>query len=338
MPVQHNYLKYKDIHTIENLEGVPITYVINKVSCDNITEVRRCNILPGETITLNFKLDGVYRITLINTITLEEETLEDILYYFNLITSFISSVENIFCGCTPCKECEECNECEDYLEALLKALAYTSLHEPQYQPYIDAINRESKCLLNDLVLCTLIQEKVNGMANYKEVLLYFLSSYYGAFYFNERFAAIDDEERAYVTTKYKYEKIVKCMKKAGFVPQDVVDIVESQSQVFFWQLDTPQETFEDVIPTITLPFLQTKPVDEFAEFEQGKIITYTSIGRICFAITPTQVQDFLIQDSLNNDITDAFDINYDPTLNLALFVSKIVYSHSSIYFKFKKLL
>jgi hypothetical protein len=338
MPVSYTYLKYKDVHTIENLEGLSLEYTISKVACDLVTEVGRGIILPETTQILNFKLDGVYRITLTNTVTSETETLPDILYYFNLITSFILSVESIFCGCTPCKECGECDECEDYLEGLLRSLAYTSLHEPQYQPYIDAINREGKCLLNDLVLCTLIQEKINGTANYKEILLYFLSTYYGAFYFNERFAAVDDEERTYVTTKYKYEKIRKCMKKAGFNPQDVVDIVEANTEVFFWQLDNPEESIVEVIPTITLPFLQTKPVAPFADFETGKIISYTSVGRICFAITPTQVQDFLIQDNLNNDITDAFDINYDPTLNLALFVSKAVYSHSSIYFKFKKLI
>jgi hypothetical protein len=335
MALNYTYLKYKDIHTLKNDEGIDMNYEIVKNSCDAETSISTGVISPGNTITINFITDGDYTINLTTSLAEDFFTVK---YYQNLLKSFIYSVESIFCGCTPCKECEECNECEDYLEALLKALAYTSLHEPQFQPYIDAINKESKCLLNDLVLCTLIQEKVKGIANYKEILLYFLSNYYGAFYFNERFAAIDDEEKAYVTTKYKYAKIVKCMKKAGFAPQDVVDIVEGQSQVFFWQLDTPEETFGDVIPTINLPFLQTKPVEEFSEFEQGKIVTYTSIGRICFAITPTQVQDFLIQDSLNNDITDAFDIHYDSTLNLVLFVSKIVYSHSSIYFKFKKLL
>ena len=80
------------------------------------------------------------------------------------------------------------------------------------------------------------------------------------------------------------------------------------------------------------------PKVPFADFEVGKIITYTEIGRICFAISPTQVQDFVITDSLNNDITDAFDVNYNVELNLALFVSKAVYSYSSFYFNFKKII
>ena len=52
---------------------------------------------------------------------------------------------------------------------------------------------------------------------------------------------------------------------------------------------------------------------------------------------PTQVQNFLISDSLNNDVTDEFDIYYDIPMSLALFVSKIPYGFGNIYFKFKKL-
>ena len=51
---------------------------------------------------------------------------------------------------------------------------------------------------------------------------------------------------------------------------------------------------------------------------------------------PTQVQNFTIFDSLNNNVTDEFDVYYDSNSSLALFVSKIVYAPSNIYFKFKK--
>jgi hypothetical protein len=51
---------------------------------------------------------------------------------------------------------------------------------------------------------------------------------------------------------------------------------------------------------------------------------------------PTQIQNFTIEDSLNNDITNDFDVHYESGMSLALFVSKLVYSYSNIYFKFKK--
>ena len=338
MALAYTYLKYKDVHTIENQEVVPLQYSISKVTCDTETVVSTGTILAGVTFTLNFKVDGIYRVTLTHSITSETETLPDILYYFNLITSYISNIQSIFCGCTPCDECEDCNECEDYLKTLVQALAYTSLNEPDYQVYVEAINEESKCLLNDFVLCALIEEKVRGNASYKDVILYFLANYYGAFYFREKFLATDAEEATYVTTKYKYLTISKCMKKVGLNPADIVTAVEANTEVYYWQLDNTDQDITNVIPLITVPFLAGLPKVPFADFEIGKIITYTEIGRICFAISPTQVQDFVITDSLNNDITDAFDVDYNVELNLALFVSKAVYSYSTIYFKFKKII
>jgi hypothetical protein len=52
---------------------------------------------------------------------------------------------------------------------------------------------------------------------------------------------------------------------------------------------------------------------------------------------PTQVQNFIISDSLNNDVTDEFDVHYESGMSLALFVSKIPYGFGNIYFKFKKI-
>ena len=336
MALAYTYLKYKDVHTIENQEVVPLQYSISKVTCDTETVVSTGTILAGVTFTLNFKVDGIYRVTLTHSITSETETLPDIFYYFNLITSYISNIQSIFCGCTPCDECEDCNECEDYLKTLVQALAYTSLNEPDYQVYVEAINEESKCLLNDHVLCSLIEEKVRGNSSYKDVILYFLANYYGAFYFREKFLATNAEEATYVTTKYKYLTISKCMKKAGLNPSNIVCQVEANTEVCYWQLNNTEDRLEEVIPLINESFLSTLPRASFSDFEVGKIVSYTEVGRICFAISPTQVQDFVITDSLNNDITDAFDVDYNETLDLALFVSKAVYSYSSIYFKFKK--
>ena len=336
MALAYTYLKYKDVYTIENQEVVPLQYSISKVTCDTETVVSTGTILAEVTFTLNFKVDGIYRVTLTHSITSETETLPDIFYYFNLITSYISNIQSIFCGCTPCDECEDCNECEDYLKTLVQALAYTSLNDPDYQVYVEAINEESKCLLNDLVLCSLIEEKIRGNSSYKDVILYFLANYYGAFYFREKFLATNAEEVAYVTTKYKYLTISKCMKKVGLNPSNIVCQVEANTEVYYWQLNNTDQDITDVIPLITESYLTTLPKTPFADFEVGKIVSYTQIGRICFAISPTQVQNFTITDSLNNDITDAFDVNYNVELNLALFVSKAVYSYSSIYFKFKK--
>lgn len=335
MALNYIYIKYKDIHTLTNNESMDMNYEIVKNSCDASSVLSTGVIAPGNTVTINFVTDGNYTI---NLNTVNEEGSFTIKYFQNLLKSFITSVEKLLCGCSKCDDCEDCNECEDYLKTLVQALAYTSLNAPDYQVYVDAINEESKCLLNEYVLCSLIKEKVRGNSSYKDVILYFLANYYGAFYFREKFLATDAEEIAYVTTKYKYLTISKCMKKVGLNPADIITVVEANTEVYYWQLDNTEQDITDVIPLITEPYLATLPKVPFANFEIGKIVPYTQIGRICFAISPTQVQDFIITDSLNNDVTDAFDINYNVELNLALFVSKAVYSYSSIYFKFKKII
>lgn len=335
--MDYTYLKYKDVYTITNNSSVEtLTYKVVFKNCEETTIIKEGTILPSSVYTLSFKYDGVYEVILNDGFI--EEVITDIKYFENTLQMFIEGVQSIFCGCGHnCDECTDCDECEDYLKTLVQALAYTSLNEPDYQVYVEAINKESKCLLNESLLCSLVQEQIRGNASYKDVVLYFLANYYGAFYFREKFLAADNEEVAYVTAKYKYPTISKCMKKVGLNPSNVACQVEANTEVCYWQLDNTNDKIEDVIPLINTSFLSTLPRASFEEFETGKIITYTEIGRICFAIYPTQVQNFVITDSLNNDITDAFDVDYNENLNLALFVSKAVYSHSSIYFKFKKI-
>jgi hypothetical protein len=108
--------------------------------------------------------------------------------------------------------------------------------------------------------------------------------------------------------------------------------------VYYWQLDNTEDTITEVIPQLSPAYIAAKSSLPFATFEAGHIVGYSQVGRICFAVMPTQIQNFTIIDSLNNDVTDEFDVYYDNTMSLALFVSKIPYSFGNIYFKFKKLI
>ena len=84
-------------------------------------------------------------------------------------------------------------------------------------------------------------------------------------------------------------------------------------------------------------YLSDKNNSPLEEFEEGKIIPYTSIGRIAFAIKETDILNFQLIDSLGNDVTDEFDNHYFAGIRTILFVSKIPYSNSNIFFKFKKI-
>jgi len=312
-----------------------LTYTISKVSCDTSSQIKTGVIAPTKTATISpFILDGKYHIFLDDGDTTEEF---DILYYENLLASFIVLVESILCGCTPCKDCEECNECEDYLQAIVKSFAFAALNYPLYQPYINNLIINTQCDLDALVTCSLLKEKVYGHGEIKEVLVKIIRDYYASFYYKDLSLAESEEEKEYVKTKYKATKILKCIRKLGTNPSEVLETAEANAKVYYWQLDNTVDDLDEVTNAVTgIPYLEAKPNSPFAEFEIGKTVTYTNVGRIVFVIAPTLVEDFIIKDSLNNNITDEFDIAYNSDFSAAFFVSKAYYGLSDIYFKFKK--
>lgn len=335
MALNYTYIKYKDVHTLKNDESIVMNYEIVKNSCEASSIISTGVISPGNTITINFATDGNYTINLSTTVG---EDSFDISYFQNLLKSFIADAEKLLCGCAKCNECEECNECQDYLGAFMKSYAINSVNYPLYQAYVDLIAQDTVCEFTDEVICTIIKEKVFGSASVKEPMLKILSYYYAAFYYKDYYSATDAEEQTYITTKYKFDKVSKCIKKLGVDPAEIIQQFEEGSMVYYWQLDNTEDTITEVIPQLSPAYIAAKSSLPFATFEAGHIVGYSQIGRICFAIMPTQIQNFVITDSLNNDVTDEFDVHYDNTMNLALFVSKIPYSFGNIYFKFKKLI
>jgi len=333
MALNYTYTNYKDVHTLTNNESLNMTYTIVKNSCDASTTLTTGILTPGQTITLNFVTDGNYTIELSTTISTDSF---DIAYFQNLLRSFINDTERLLCGCAKCDDCAECNECQDYLSAFMKSFAFNSVNAPFYQGYIDLIAQSVVCDFTDEVICSIIHEKVFGTPSVKDPMLKILSYYYSAFYYKDYYMAADLSEAEYITTKYKFVKIAKCMKKLGVDPAEILAEVESGSKVYYWQLTNTVDTITQVIPLLSPIYIATKPNLPFSVFEAGNIVSYTDIGRICFAVMPTQIQNFLISDSLNNDVTDQFDIYYKNSMSLALFVSKLPYSYSNIYFKFKK--
>lgn len=335
MALNYTYTKYKDIHTLKNNESLDMTYIVVKNSCDASTTLTTGIILAGQTVTLKFATDGNYTI---NLSTLAATDFFDISYFQNLLVSFISDAERLLCGCAKCDECAECNECQDYLSAFMKSFAVNSINSPYYQTYVDLIAENSECDFTDQVICSIIHEKVFGNPSVKEPMLKILSYYYLAFYYKDFYMAVDVEEADYITVKYKFAKVAKCIKKLGVSPEDMLNQFENGSMVYYWQLDNTEDTITEVTPLLSPAYIAAKSNVPFSVFEAGNIVAYANVGRICFAVMPTQIQNFLILDSLNNDVTDEFDIYYDNTMSLALFVSKIPYSFGNIYFKFKKLI
>lgn len=333
MAIAYTYTKYKDVHTLINDGVLPMTYTITNITCDSETTVKTGVIQPDNASVLTFITDGEYSVLLDDGDTTQTFTIKT---FENLLASLIREFENILCGCSKCNDCEECESCEDFMQTLVKSFSFYSLNFPLYQAFSNSLITNTYCDLLGLVNCVLIKERVYGKAEVRDIIMKIIRDYYGTFYYKDLAMAVDDEEKEYVSTKYKAPKILKCIRKLGTNPSQILDDTEANSKVYFWQLASISDDINDVIPLISQPYLDTKPNLPFTDFELGHTVTYTGTAPIVFAVGPTQIEDFIIKDSMNNDITDQFDTHYFDTLAIALFVSKTYYSVSNVYFKFKK--
>ena len=83
-------------------------------------------------------------------------------------------------------------------------------------------------------------------------------------------------------------------------------------------------------------YLTDKLSDTYENFEIGKNIDYTKVGKIVFLALESDTVNYIIKDVLNNDVTHTFNISLIPQLNATLFISDNNYSHGIMNFKIIK--
>ena len=107
-------------------------------------------------------------------------------------------------------------------------------------------------------------------------------------------------------------------------------------RLYYWQ-----ETFEnnntEIVNLINLDYLDNKLNDTYESFVIGKNINYNMIGKLCFFMLNSKLSDnFIIVDSLGNNVTHAFDKYYNTLLQGNLYISQNIYAHGDLFFKIKK--
>ena len=126
--------------------------------------------------------------------------------------------------------------------------------------------------------------------------------------------------------------------KPKFEQAEVTDCntVPSNKSILYWQeiytLNNSQIT--ELIDDTS--YLTDKPSDTYENFEIGKNIDYTKVGKIVFLALESDTINYIIKDDLNIDVTHTFEITLIPHLNATLFISDNNYSHGTMNFKIIK--
>jgi len=135
-----------------------------------------------------------------------------------------------------------------------------------------------------------------------------------------------------VYKSYQTKPIVK------FEQAETIDCntFNSFSKIFYWQEEF-NRTAGDVLAENKIDYLDDKLFDTYNVFENGKDITYSDIGLICFfALDALSTDTFIIKDSLGNNVTHTFTATYDSVVKGRLFVSQNKYTYSTMNFKIIK--
>jgi len=126
--------------------------------------------------------------------------------------------------------------------------------------------------------------------------------------------------------------------KLKFEQAEVTDCntVPSNKSILYWQeiytLNNSQIT--ELIDDTS--YLTDKPSDTYENFEIGKNIDYTKVGKIVFLALESDTISYIIKDDLNINVTHTFEITLIPHLNATLFISDNNYSHGTMNFKIIK--
>ena len=189
--------------------------------------------------------------------------------------------------------------------------------------------------------------KINGKLSVKDI--YYLHVIYKLLT-NDLFDLTLDENNVLVTTYNRLAylskdicppiilKTYQTTPKITFEQAEVKDCNNYNAfpRIFYWQ-----ETFEnnnsEIIDLINLDYLDDKLNDTYESFAIGKDITYGMIGKICFFMLDSKSSDnFIIKDTLGNNVTHTFDKYYNSLLQGNLYISQNIYAHGNLFFKITK--
>ena len=202
------------IRNLQSEDIVMATVYVSENCPDDFREVIKPFIIDFEETVKLPVIDGSYKIKIDRIVdNVVIDTGEYIYpYYRMLLASIINDLEYFLCGCN-CKDCDNCTKDEKYaLSIMLKSFSYYTLLYKYYPRFYDVVFKCMNCSILDINNCILRNEKFLGVAQNEDLLEKILSSFYLSFYYAEYYNAENDTAKELINKKFKYDKLIKCIK------------------------------------------------------------------------------------------------------------------------------
>lgn len=339
MAITYNIKRVKDTYTLFNTGADKFEYTLTLKPCEGYFSslINGGEVSASSSVVLPVDAkDGSYEVTLITysgTEVLETVIAPTIFQYKHLISSLVYSLEELVCGCDS-GDCDKPDVCDLSLTTLVSALTIFFTDVTKYTSYLSNMSNALSCEINEKLSTYLITEKIKGKGDNTSLIYNTLGLFYASFYLYEMSVAAA-EDKMYVQSKYKSAKILGCLNKVGVsVNLAGATALSANSTVYYWQLGVGEDitkVMEEFAPGIFYT-KANKPLDTFSA---GYTVSYAQVGKIVFAIEAAEGATFKFLDALNNDVTDKFDATYFSGIKRVLYISKLSYSVSNIYFKIK---
>lgn len=357
------FKKFKDTYILYNLNSdinsnQVLNYTLFNIKCDNnIEQLSTGILLPNNNVSLSLIKDGFYKIIIndIHTIYFNN--------WINLRTKLITKIKTVLC----CKCNNSINELENcqgkegsncirnqsvynLIQTYIGFLKPDSLNNPiLYNTYIyNFIQRtiiEESCYIHQELCNQLLNTCITGNTiNNTRLFKFYIAIYYLSAYLYELTTIdISDteesilEQKIYINNVFDFNKIKNCITGLGLNINNLIENNMDNKNVYYYQLNNPSISNNEELVNITNSYIESKPYKELSIFKNGYIVNYQNIGRLVFIIKEVENSNFILNDSLGNDVTDEFDINYIETVKSIIFISKLPYSIGNVYFKIKPL-
>lgn len=266
MAIIHSFIKTQDNHVLTVSQDTD--YTLDYIDRNTTKRLASGSILSGESLTVPTTKDGEWLLTLI----VGSETTEIPFYVIKYLqNSIITVIKQLLCGDCGCDDnvLDDCiskiaKSCLKYKSIHAKLLTYQytylNLYNPNFQlnfmQYLTNALRLSTCSVQSKVNNILSEECVTGstksVANIDKI--YLAAFWYGMYLVDLYFANEDEDEVAFVETKYKIDTIKDCvcdlcldLEELTNVFDGITDFNLSYQQVYNENAGLPDEWFGSFI-------------------------------------------------------------------------------------------